>query len=300
MSASRSTVQETSSPISNPVRDDHIYRWTRGLCALIVPFLIAAFYILFLRPDETLELFAWPIKPQMNARMLAAAYMGGIFFFIRAAMATRWHHIKLGFLPVTAFASAMGIATFLHLDKFTQNHISFYTWVLLYVTTPFLVVGTYFYNRRTDPGTPDPTNDLIMPQPIRYGLGAVGVITTIVGLLLFIQPDVMISIWGWTLTPLTARVLGGMFALPGLVGLGMALDPRWSSARITLQSQIFSIAFILLGAVLSWDNFDQSKPVTWLFIGGLVFLMIALPALYFVIESRLRQGDVNVSTQPAV
>ncbi len=290
MTAPVNMAQSTSSVPATRTRNDQIFRETRLLCVIIVPFLIAAFYILYLRPNETLELFAWPIKPPMSARMLAAAYMGGIFFFTRATFARRWHHIKIGFLPVTAFASAMGIATFLHWDKFTHDHISFVTWVALYLTTPFLVVGTWLRNRQTDPGTPE-SKDLILSMPIRYAVGAVGGITIIVGILLFLKPDFMISVWGWTLTPLTARVCGGMFALPGLVGLGMAFDPRWSSARIILQSQIFSIAFILLAAAISWGDFDPSKPVTWMFVGGLAFLLVTLPILYFFMESQLRKAN---------
>ena len=268
-------------------RDDHIDRATRALCVLIVPFLVAAFYILYLRSSETKELFAWPILPTMSARMLAAAYMGGIFFFTRAALANRWHHIKSGFLPVTAFASAMGIATFLHWDKFTHDHISFYTWVILYVTTPLLVVAIWFRNRRTDPWTLD-ASDVALARPVRLALGAVGVTTVVIGMLLFLLPDVMIAIWPWSLTPLTARVVGGMFALPGVVGLTMAFDPRWSSARIILQSQVFSIAFILLAAALSWSDFNRAQPSTWLFIGGLASLLIALPLLYLFMQSKRR------------
>ncbi len=274
-------------------RSDQIYRETRWLCVLIVPFLVAAFYILFLRPEDTETLFAWPIRPEMNARMLAAAYIGGVFFFVRAALARRWHHIKLGFLPVTAFASAMGVATFLHWDIFTHEHVSFITWVALYVTTPFLVVGTWWRNRKTDPGTPD-EHDEILTQPVRYLLGGIGLITLVIALLLFVQPGLMIGIWGWPLTPLTANVLGGMFMLPGVVGLGMAFDPRWSSARITLQSQIFSISFILLGAALSWSNFDQTRPATWLFVGGLAGLLVLLPALYIWMERRVRRQASSV------
>ena len=291
MTASVNAAQSANSAQPNTTRTDQIFRETRLLCVIIVPFLVAAFYILFLRPTETKELFAWPIKPPMSARMLAAAYMGGIFFFTRAALAGRWHHIKIGFLPVTAFASAMGVATFLHWDKFTHDHFSFVIWVALYVTTPFLVVGTWLHNRQTDPGTPE-SKDLILSVPIRYGVGLIGVITIAVGILLFLQPDVMIGVWAWTLTPLTARVCGGMFALPGLVGLGIAFDPRWSSARIILQSQVFSIAFILLAAAISWGDFDQSKLATWMFVGGLAFLLITLPILYFLMESKLRNANM--------
>jgi hypothetical protein len=268
--------------------DDRVFKETKWLSAIIVPFLLVAFYILYLRPGDTKDLFAWEIKPRMTAMMLGSAYIGGAYFFTRAFLSPRWHWIALGFLPVTAFASLMGIATILHWDRFTQGHISFYTWVLLYVTTPFLVFVAWLRNRRTDPGTPDP-DDLILPRAARYAIGVVGVITLLISILLFVQPNLMISIWPWTLTPLTARVVGGMFALPGVLGVSMAYDPRWSSARIMVESQVVSIAFIVLAAILSWDNFNQSNASTWLFMGGMVLLLIGLPILYFMMESRRRQ-----------
>ena len=52
------------------------------------------------------------------------------------------------------------------------------------------------------------------------------------------------------LTPLTARVVGAMFALPGVVGLGIALEPRWSAARILLEAHACSIAMILIAAAV--------------------------------------------------
>ena len=45
-------------------------------------------------------------------------------------------------------------------------------------------------------------------------------------LLLFLSPQAMIAVRPWTPTPLTARIVGVVFALPGLVGLGIALDKR--------------------------------------------------------------------------
>src|SRR5579864_545388 len=282
-------MQTANVPDKNPVRDDRVYRETKWLSAIIVPFLLVAFYILYLRSDDTKALFAWEIKPQMTARMLGAAYIGGAYFFTRAVLSPRWHWIGLGFLPVTAFAALMCIATLLHWDRFTHDSFSFVTWVVLYFTTPFLVFGTWLRNRRTDPHVPD-ADDILLPRPVRYGVGLLGAVTLLISLLLFLQPNVMINLWPWTLTPLTARVVRGMFALPGVLGLYMAVDARWSSARLTLQSQIVSIVFIVLAAVLSWDNFNQSNSATWLFLGGMLFLLIALPVLYFVLQRRLKQS----------
>ena len=193
--------------------DDRIYRFTRLLSVIIIPFLIVAWAILFLLPQRSGELFAWPIKPPMTAMMLGAAYLGGVYFFTRTALARQWHIIKAGFLPVTLFASLLGIATLLHWDKFTHEHISFFTWTALYFTTPFLVFGTWFFNRRTDPRVLSST-DVALPDWIRWLLGVVGAITLTISLLLFLFPQLMIDVWPWTLTPLTARVGGRCSGCP--------------------------------------------------------------------------------------
>jgi hypothetical protein len=211
------------------VRDDRILPEVRWLAVLIIPFLVAAFILLYVWPNDTDKLFAWTIKPAMTPMMLAAAYFGGIYFFTRAVLAKRWHLVKLGFLPVTTFAALLGIATILHWDRFNHSHISFFTWAALYFTTPFLVFAVWLRNRTTDPGTAE-SNEVIIPYVIRLFIGGIGVITLAVSLLLFLQPALMIRLWPWMLTPLTARVAGAMFALPGVVGLGIALEKRWSAA----------------------------------------------------------------------
>ena len=83
--------------------------------------------------------------------------------------------------------------------------------------------------------------EIVIPKNFRLFSGAVGLITLLISLFLFLQPNILIEVWPWTLTPLTARVMGAMFALPGLVGLGLAMDQRWSAAGLILQSQGFSI-----------------------------------------------------------
>ena len=193
--------------------------------------------------------------------------------------------MALGFPAVAAFATLMGLATALHWDRFTQGHVAFITWVTLYAVTPFLVIAVWLRNRQTDPQTGD-SHEVILAPPLRAGFGAVGLVTLIVALLLFLQPAVMIGVWPWSLTPLTARVLGGMFALPGLVELGMAIDPRWSAARFTLQSQMVALAFMIVAIVRAWSNFNQSNPLTWVFALGLVALLLTLAAVHLWIDRR--------------
>lgn len=82
------------------VRDDRVLTYTRVLSGVIVPFLLAAFVILYVFPGETKRLFAWTIKPTMTPMVLASAYLGGAYFFVRVLRERRWTVIKTGFLSV--------------------------------------------------------------------------------------------------------------------------------------------------------------------------------------------------------
>ena len=250
------------------------------------PFLVAAFGILYLFPDHTQALFAWGISPRMSAMMLGAAYIGGAYFFVRAATNARWHWVHIGFLPVTTFATLMGIATILHWERFNHGSLSFFAWVVLYFTTPFIVFLLWLSNRSTDPGPGGTPLDRRVPSLVRLVIGIVGGVTVLTSIVLFLQPGFMISTWPWQLTPLTARVMGALFALTGVGELCIALDARWSAVRIPLQSQMIGIALIALAIIFSWKNFHQANPLTWMFIASILFLLIASPLLYIWMERR--------------
>jgi len=270
--------------------DDAILAETRWLAAFIVPFLVVAFGMLYFWPDDTGLFFAWTIKPRMTPLLMGAGYIAGAYFFVRVFLTGRrivpWHRVTLGFLPVTAFATSMAVATVLHWDRFNHQHVSFYAWVFLYVVAPFLVAGAWLRNRSHDSGRLD-ADDPEVPGLMRWILGGIGALILLTGGFLFVFPQVMIGVWPWTLTPLTARVMGGWFALPGVAGLVLSRDRCWSAWTIPLQSQAVGIALIMLGVARAWGNFDAARPVTWLFVGGMGALLAGIIALYVGMEARV-------------
>ncbi|MBP6178161.1 MAG: hypothetical protein KA480_07545 [Anaerolineales bacterium] len=266
-------------------RDNQILSETRWVAGLVIPFLVVAFIILYIFPDQTGMLFAWKIQPSMSAMMLGSAYAGGIYFFTGVLRSRQWHKVKVGFLPVIAFASLLGIATILHWDKFNHSHVSFFAWAGLYFTTPFIVSFVWLRNRKQDAGN-SVEQDTIIPYTWRLIMGAFGSITLVISLFLFLQPGMLISLWPWTLTPLTARVMGAMFALPGLVGLGIALDKRWDAAILILQSQGFSILLILIASILSSQDYDWAYGGSWLFVGGLGLMLVSIILLILFMNNR--------------
>jgi hypothetical protein len=259
--------------------DDRVLTSTRILGAFIVPFLIVAFVLLYGFPDDTGHWFAWKIRPRMTPLVMGSGYLAGAYFFMRVVIERRWHRVHIGFIPITAFTICMAIATFNHLNRFDHHHVAFWIWTGLYVVTPVLVPIAWLRNRTTDTRAPE-AGESLLPGSVRVLLGVVGVTQAAVALALVISPSTMIDHWPWKLTPLTAQVLGGWFALPGVVGLMMAIDARPSAIAITLQSQVIGIALILAGAARSWSNFDTSNGLTYVFVGGLGALLLGLLVLW--------------------
>lgn len=276
---------EPRGDVTTVARDDRIYPATRWVGAAIPPFLIVAFVMLYVFPDDTGRLFAWTISPRMIPLLMGAGYISGSYFFVRLVLGRTWHRFSRGFLPITAFTWFMGLATILHWDRFNHDHVSFYAWLALYTITPFLVPALWLYNRRADPHVLEP-GDVAVPGVVRLVTGLIGAGVLLVAVLMFLFPEQAIDVWPWRLSPLTARVVAGWFALPGVLGLSFAVERRWSAWRITLESQLLGIALIGVGAARAWSDFDTSRAATWFFLAGMAGLFLFLLGVYVVMERR--------------
>jgi hypothetical protein len=105
-------------------------------------------------------------------------------------------------LPITHLA---GVATILHGGKFTHSHVAFWLWAGLYSTTPFLVFGVWWANRRRD--VPATSGDPLIPVGVSRVIAVLGGLSVLAALFLFLFRRAA-TVWPWMLTPLTARVIG--------------------------------------------------------------------------------------------
>jgi hypothetical protein len=272
---------------AEPDPDDRVLLYTRVLSLGIAPFLVAGFVILYLFPQHTARLWAWPLHPTMTAMVLASAYLGGAYFFVRAAFERRWHVLAPGLLSVTLFATLLGVATLLHWDKFTHDNPAFWIWTALYFAAPLLVLGAWLANRPyADPASG--VDDLVAPA-VRVVVAAIGVLALVQGAALFISPSTFLDLWPWALTPLTARTMAAVLCL-GAAGLGVWRDARWSTLRRMLEVEMVMVAPMLLAALRAHDQLDSGKPFAWPMLVGFSLLFVGS----IVVWSRheLRSRDV--------
>jgi hypothetical protein len=272
----------------SPSQPDRIYRSTRIIAGVIIPFLVLAFIILYFFPQLSAQRFAWEIVPNVMAVYMGAAYLGGAYLFIRAVVGRHWHHVAPGFPAVATFTVFMLLATLLHWNRFDLGHFPFQLWLGLYLITPFLVPWVWLHNRGADTGAPE-AREVIVPAAVRRGARVLGLGMLAIAIAAFIFPQVLIAVWPWPLTPLLARVLAGWGALIGVGNLGVAGERRWSAWRVGVESIGLWHLLFLVGAIFHSQDFTHAQLFNW-YILSVAVLLIAMAALYIYMERQRRQS----------
>jgi hypothetical protein len=263
--------QERNAPAAPVDTDDRVLVTTRALALFIAPFLLVAFVILYGFPGETRRLWSWTIQAHLTSMVLASAYLGGCFFFLRVLRERRWTAMQAGFVAVALFATLLGIATVVHWDRFNHGSVAFWLWAGLYFTAPFLVVAAWLANHaHASAAAPAEPRLGIRTRAVLALTGGWALLT---GIVLFLLPTWAQTWWAWPLTPLTSRVVGATFCL-GSASLVVLRDPRWVAVRLLVQTQVVMAGLILVAAVRARGELFTGRPVTWLLGAGLVVLFV--------------------------
>jgi hypothetical protein len=225
----------------------------------------------------------------MSAMIMGGGYLSGAYFFTRVARATQWHRVAAGFPATTVFASILLLVTILHWDVFNYDHVSFWAWLALYGSTPFLLPWLWATNRRTDPRTLA-ADDIEVPRPLRITVGIGGILQLGVAAVMFLRPSVLVQDWPWVLNEATLRSIGAFVAFPAVTWLWFLVDRRWSSFRITQQVVMLGLLLIGVASVATNSEFREG----WFgpYLAMVVVALMLNAALYAVMERRRGDGGL--------
>lgn len=267
------------------MKQDAIYPLTRLIAGVVVLFLVTAFGILFFLPNQTGSLFAWAIKPHMSSMFFGSAYLGGAWILAQTAIGPHWHRVQAVFPAVTVFTSAMLGATLLHWERFSLGTIPFMAWLILYIVSPFLIPALWIYNRRTDTHEPE-ESDVSVPAAARLIARFIGGLILFLVTVCYFIPSLIIPIWPWELTPLTARVLSGWLSVIGILPLVISFDPRWTGWRASFEGIFIAFSMIFVAAFMNPAEF-KTGIVNWYTL-LMAALWLAILVFYIVMENRRR------------
>ncbi|HZX98341.1 MAG TPA: hypothetical protein VFE92_02440 [Dermatophilaceae bacterium] len=164
--------------------------------------------------------------------------------------------------------------------------LSLFITPFLCFTAPFLVFGAWLANRRF--AAPAGAEEPRLGSVARWVVGLIGLLALVQGIVMFLEPARVIPIWPWMLTPLTCRVIGAIFCL-GSAGIGVLVDPRWTTVKLMLQVEALMVTLMLIASVRARTEFDTGRPLTWLMLGGFVAVLLGSVYLWYTMETRPRR-----------
>ncbi len=274
-------------------RTDRVLPETKWIAAVVVLVLLTASLLLYLWPNNTQQYFAWTIKPSMTPLFMGSAYFAGVYFFARVVTTPRWHWVAADFPAIGVFTAFLGLTTLLHWDRFNHDHVSFYAWLILYVTTPFLVPALWLRNRRTDPGTLD-HQDAIVPTPYARSLPRPARWCSACALPPSSGP-ISSSTYGPGRSVRSRHACSsGFFSWFGAVGLSLASKPALERvARHRAEPTGGAGVHRSSGPFAPGATSTNPIPLTWGWVGFILIILVGLASLYLVMETRRRAAVLS-------
>jgi hypothetical protein len=244
--------------------------------AVEVLFGVGAVLAIGVSPADSKTNFAWPIQPVVMAAVLGAFYITSAPLFLLPLFAKRWEMIRPMILPTALFSTVQLAATFLHWDKFSVGTTPFYVWFASYFLPPPIFVSAYLWHQRKAASHPT-ASDGPLPVWLNWLLIVCGSLLTAGAILIFIVPNLLIPIFPWQLTPLTARSFSGWLIAIGTIMISMSRENDRTRSRLATPMLILILPALLLQMARYANEVDWSNPVLW--IGLILFAVVGFCGL---------------------
>jgi hypothetical protein len=214
---------------------------------------IVAGPVLYLFPHDTETYFAWTIQHPLTPVYMGAAYFAGIGNLL-AVRADRWSLARVQLPAILVFTLTMLLATLLHIPIFNWTHPVAWAWLAVYVISP---VAALLVVRQMEQGYRAPSFDgQSLPGWFAPVMLVFAALSGVIGLALIVSPALVSSLWAWSLTPLTSRVIGGWWLSGAALHYMLSRQPTLHTARIGLLANLLVSSLLLAGAIALFDAFD--------------------------------------------
>ena len=251
-----------------------VSRGTKVLLGVFVALTALGTNQLFVLSEHTDAWFAWTIRPPLTAAFLGGGYGAGFLMVLLALRTHAWAHARVPVVTVLIFSTLTLVATLLHRDRFhfgadgTIARFAAWFWLGVYIVVPVALVLLAVRQQRM-PGA-DPERRQPLPVWLAAVLVAQGAIMLVVGVVLFVDPARSATLWPWTLTPLTARVVAAWLVAFGIAALLALVE------RDLERLEISAVAYTALGLLELAALARYEDTVRWGSAAATVYLVLLI------------------------
>jgi len=243
--------------------------------------------ILFLFPGQTETYFAWTIKHPLTPIFMGANYLGGLGA-LWTLQINRWSVARVQTPGIFVFAVTQLFATLLHIPIFNWHHPIAWAWLFVYITSP--VVTLLVYRTMENGYTPAVASGPSLLGGFASMMRAFAIVSAVFGIGLILWPFLYtasdpggaVPWWAWTLTPLTAHVVGGWYLAAATLQYTLSRQTKMDTIGPSLLGLMIVTGAQLLGALIHMSAFNGSP----LFIA--LYLINAIAVFAFAAITFLR------------
>ncbi len=243
-----STAVPPSTTTQSDLSPDPFLALPRRAVLILLLLAIANGVFLYVLPHLAETLYAWSIKPPINAAFMGAGYLGGTVATGLAFFSARyWRSVRPFIAAFFTLAATLFIATLIHADRFVWSYPLTWVWTATYALIPPLAVIIWFVHERATKAHAERDARL---NTIRLVNWLPGIVMTVLGILLYITPQSFMADWPWQITPLLGRAFAAWYLLAGIMSISMAYSTRQAHELI-----------IPIATLVAWDVLTLLLPI---------------------------------------
>ncbi len=270
-----------------PVPAGGVLPGTRRLLITFAVLTALAVNQLLIFADVADRYWAWTIHTEQSAAFVGAAYGAGLVLSLLSLRMTRWSRIRIPIVTVTVFTVLTTVATFVHMHRLHLEdggpiaRAAAWIWLAVYLVVPIACV-VVIARQEADRGPAEP---VIRPMSgwLTRVLLVEGLALFAAGVLLFLggisvhhhdATAELTSFWPWSLTPMSAMVIGAWLIAFGLAA-GMAIG-RGDLAQLLVPSVTYTAfgVFELIAVIWHWPQVSPRDPGLWVYLAVLTAITL--------------------------
>ena len=249
-------------------RGQRIYFGAVGLLALWVG--IWGYFL----PDKVDNAIPWLVPP-LHSRFLGSMYLSGATFMIGGILSRYYAEVRVMVPAIAIWTGMLFIVSLFYLGEFDYSRTQVWIWFGAYLIYPLIAIWLTWQNRTLHERFEGPE----LPAWARGYLFAQGVLVTVLALALLLAPELMISVWPWSITRLLAQIYSAPFLAYGLSSLMISRLRTWAEIRVVVTATLVFALGVLLASLIHRALFSPGNLSTWLWFGGFLLATIILGLL---------------------